>query len=490
MQDNPSRPHNLPPPHSRREFLERLGGGFGLLALAALQQTAPAATLAANPLAPKPQHFPAKAKRIISLFMHGGASQMESFDPKPALVKLNGQKLPPSLANVQLQFTKASDSLIMAPTVAFSRHGKSGIEVSENWPHVAQIVDDLAIVRSCHHEGFTHSMAMNLMLNGSLRLGFPSVGSWVTYGLGTENQNLPAYIVMLQGGIKAGPPAYGSGFLPAYYQGTVMRNEGSPFLNLERAHGVTDTAQRKLLDELKWFNEQHRHQRDDDSALSARIAAYELAYRMQSESPELADISKEPASVRDMYGIDDPATRDFGLKCLLARRLAERGVRFIQLYSGTSDNNADWDTHTNNDAGQRRMSRSVDKPISALVRDLKQRGMLDETLVVWGGDFGRTPITDLNMQTRQMNGKGRDHNPYGFSMWFAGAGVRGGQVIGATDEIGFKAVEDPVHTHDIHATLLALLGLDHMKLTYFYQGRNFRLTDVHGEHEFSKKLLG
>jgi hypothetical protein len=426
-----------------------------------LAREANAASPAPGPLAPKQPHFPAKAKHVISLFMHGGVSHIESFDPKPLLTKLHGQKLPPSLGNLQLQFTKASESPLMAPTVKFSRCGKSGMDVSENWPHVSQIVDDIALVRSCHHEGFTHSMAMNLMLNGSLRLGFPSVGSWVTYGLGSESANLPGYIVMLQGGTKAGPPAYGSGFLPAYYQGTVMRNEGSPFLNIQRPDSLSENEQRGLLDELKWFNEQHRSSREDDSALSARIAAYELAFRMQSEAPELADLSGESDETKAMYGLDDPVTRDYGTKCLLARRLVERGVRFIQLFSGTSDNNDDWDSHQNNDVKQRRMSRTVDKPIAALVRDLKQRGLLDDTLVVWGGDFGRTPITDLNMMsgTNTMSG-GRDHNPYGFSMWFAGGGVRGGQVIGSTDEIGFKAVQDPVHVHDLHATILRLLGLD------------------------------
>lgn len=475
------------PPRSRREFLERLGAGFGTLALTDLLLREPL-NASPSPMTPKPPHFAAKAKSVIYLFMHGGPSQMESFDPKPALQKLHGQMLPPSLAGLQLQFTKASDSPIMAPTVTFRKYGQSGIEVSENWPHVAQCVDDLAIIRSCYHDGFTHSLAMNLMLTGSNRLGFPSVGSWVTYGLGSESENLPGYIVMLSGGIKAGPPAWGAGFLPASYQGTVMRTHGSPFLNVTPPADLPAHVQRQLLTDLKWFNEQHMAGREDDSNLSARIAAYELAFRMQTESPDLADLSKETDATKSMYGLDDPATEAFGMKCLMTRRLVERGVRFIQLYSGTSDNNEDWDGHSNCDANQRRMSKSVDKPIAGLLKDLKQRGLLDQTLVIWGGDFGRTPITDQNMMSGGGSKGGRDHNPYGFTMWLAGGGVKGGKVIGSTDEIGFKAVDDPVHVHDLHATVLALLGIDHKRLTYFFQGRNFRLTDVHGEHEISKRL--
>jgi hypothetical protein len=466
---------------TRLDFLAKLGGGFGLTALAGLE---------AGPLTARPPHFAAKAKSVVFLFMHGGASQMESFDPKPLLTKLHGQKLPPSLANVQLQFTKASDSPIMAPTVKFARHGQSGIEVSENWPHVARCVDDLAIVRSCHHDGFTHSLAMNLMLTGSNRLGFPSVGSWVTYGLGSESENLPGFIVMLQGGIKAGPPAWGSGFLPASYQGTVMRSRGAPFLNVVPPSGMTLERQKSLLEDVAALNKHHRARRQEDTNLAARIASYELAFRMQTEAPELADLSQEDEKTKQLYGLDGEETRDFGMKCLLARRLVERGVRFVQLYSGTSDGDDDWDSHANNDVRQRKMSRRVDRPIAALLEDLKRRGLLDRTLVVWGGDFGRTPITDAGMMSGGGFRGGRDHNPYGFTMWFAGGGVRGGQVIGETDELGFRAIKDPLHTHDIHATMLALLGLDHKKLTYFFQGRDFRLTDVHGEHEFSRRLLG
>jgi hypothetical protein len=294
---------------------------------------------------------------------------------------------------------------------------------------------------------------------------------------------------MLQGGIKAGPPAWGSGFLPATHQGTVMRSKGLPFLNVTPPPSLPADRQRHLLNDLNALNEHHRVGREEDSNLAARIASYELAYRMQTETPELGDLSKEDAKTKALYGIGQSDTDDFGAKCLLARRLVERGVRFVQLYSGTSDGDDDWDSHANNDVRQRKMTKRVDQPIAGLLKDLKQRGLLDQTLVVWGGDFGRTPITDAGMMSASGFRGGRDHNPYGFTMWFAGGGVQGGQVIGATDELGFKAIESPFHTHDIHATMLALLGLDHKKLTYFFQGRNFRLTDVHGEHEFSRRLL-
>ena len=455
---------------SRREFLERIGGGFGMLALSSLlDEDAVAHPLpqSNNPLAPKSPHLATKAKNIIFLFMHGGASHLDTFDPKPLLQKLHGQLLPPSLSNLQLQFTKANEAPIMGSPFKFQKHGQSGIEISELFPNVARHADDLAVIRSCYHDGFTHSLAMNLMLNGSPRLGFPSLGAWTIYGLGSENQNLPAFVVMLDGGIKAGPPAYGSGFLPAIYQGTVMRTKGAPFLNITPPAEISAREQRDLLDRLKWHNEQHMAPRADDSNLSARIASYELAFRLHTEAPELAELSKETEATKRLYGVGEKETDDFGTKCLLARRLVERGVRFVQLYSGTSDDNDDWDTHSRNDEGQRRMSRRVDKPIAGLLADLKSRGLLDSTLVVWGGDFGRTPITDGNLQSGNGANGGRDHNPYGFTMWLVGGGVRGGQVIGATDELGFKAIADPLHVHDLHATLLELMGLDHKRLTFF-----------------------
>jgi uncharacterized protein (DUF1501 family) len=482
--------HYARPYASRREFLTKAGGGFGMLALCALMQQEKllGATIAANPLAPKQPHFPAKAKHVIYLFMHGGPSHLDTFDPKPLLEKLNGQKLPPSLQNLRLQFTDAADAPLLASQRKFRKFGQSGIEISDLFPNVARFADDLAVIRSCHHEAFVHGMALNIMNTGSIRLGFPSMGSWIVYGLGSESRNLPAYMVMLEGGTKAGPPVYGSGFLPATYQGTVIRDKGDPFLNIRPPAGMSVEEQRKLLGNAKWFDEQHMASRADDSNLSARIAAYELAFRMQANAPELVDLAKESEATKKLYGMDEDGTRAFGTKCLLARRMVERGVRFVQLYSGGLLNGDDWDGHSDCDRNRQRMAARVDKPIAGLLEDLKARGLLESTLVIWGGDFGRTPITDGQLRDGGGYRGGRDHNPYGFSMWMAGGGIKGGKVIGATDEIGFKAIEDPVHTNDIHATILALLGLDHKKLTYFFQGRNFRLTDVGGDHNLAARL--
>jgi len=479
--------HQAPPFRSRREFIERLGCGFGAFALNAVLAESLGAAPAADPLTPKVAHMPHKAKSVIYLFMHGGASHIDTFDPKPELLKLNGKTVPPSFAGLQLQFTKTDEAPLLASTFPFKRYGQSGIEVSSLFPNVAAHADDLAVVRSCHHEAFIHSTALHLVNTGSLRIGFPSLGSWILYGLGSESRNLPSYVVMDSGPIKAGTGVYGSGFLPAVYQGTTLRSKGSPLLNLKPPEAID---QGRVLDALSWFNENHRETRRDNSELSARIAAYELAFRMQTEAPGVTDLSRESPAAREMYGLNDDNTRAFGAKCLLARRLVEQGVRFIQIYSGTNDGFDDWDGHSNNDRTHTRMAGRVDKPIAALLADLKQRGMLDETLVVWGGDFGRTPVTNGSLATRAVYETGRDHNPYGYTMWFAGGGVKGGQVIGATDELGFKAIQDPVHVHDINATILALLGLDHRKLTYHFQGRDFRVTDVHGDHEFSKKLTG
>ena len=486
------RPHYQTRFASRREFLARTGGGFGMVALAALldeERLAAATDPHADPLAPKPPHFPAKAKNVIYLFMHGGPSHIDTFDPKPLLNKLDGQKLPPSLRNVRLQFTNAAEAPLLASRRHFAKFGESGIEVSDLFPNVARHVDEMAVIRSCHHEAFVHSMALNLMNTGSIRMGFPSMGSWIVYGLGSESRNLPAYIVMLEGGTKAGPPAYGSGFLPATYQGTVIRTKGDPFLNIKPPAELSQADQREMLEKAEWFDRQHLAARPDDSNLSARIAAYELAFRMQSAAPELADLSKESEATRQLYGLDRDITRPYGTKCLLARRMVERGVRFIQIYSGGLLNGDDWDGHAECDKNHQRMAARVDQPIAALLADLQQRGLLESTLVVWGGDFGRTPITDGQLRDGGGYRGGRDHNPYGFSMWMAGGGIHGGKIIGATDEIGFKAVEDPVHANDIHATILGLLGLDHRRLTYLFQGRNFRLTDVGGDNNLSPRLI-
>jgi hypothetical protein len=363
------------------------------------------------------------------------------------------------------------------------------MDVSDLFPNVARHVDDLALIRSCHHEAFVHSMALNLMNTGSIRLGFPSMGSWIVYGLGGESRNLPPYVVMQEGGTKGGPPVFGSGFLPATYQGTEIRTKGSPFLNIRPPEQMTEAEQRDMLNRAKWFDEKHLETRQDDTNLAARIAAYELAFRMQSHVPELADLGKETEATKALYGIDRQPTHEYGVKCLLARRLVERGVRFVQIYSGGLLNGDDWDGHSECDRNHQKMAGRVDLPIAGLLADLKQRGLLESTLVIWGGDFGRTPITDGQLRDGGGYRAGRDHNPYGFSMWMSGGGIRGGKIIGATDEIGFRATQDPVHANDIHATILALLGLDHKRLTYFLQGRNFRLTDVGGENNLAPRLL-
>ncbi len=477
------------PVRSRREFLERAGLGFGMLAASYLvgRDTALSATASAmNPLAAKPPHFPARARSVIFLFMHGGPSHVDTFDPKPALVKLDGQLVPPSIGNVDFQFTKLRDAPILASRRNFKKRGQSGIEISDLFDNVGNFADDLAVIRSCHHDGFTHTTGQHWMNNGWPRIGRPSLGSWVVYGLGSESENLPAFIVMLDGSLKAGPPAYGSGFLPAMYQGTVLRSKGSPILNASRPPDIPAGRQREMIDLLSWYNGQHLESRRDDSNLAARIASYELAFRMQSSVPELTDLSKESEATKKLYGLDDGGTADYGAKCLLARRMVERGVRFVQVYSGGGD--PGWDGHNQCDKNHLEMARKVDKPIAGLLADLKSRGLLESTLVIWGGEFGRTPFTDGNASGSFDLGAGRDHNPYGFSVWMAGGGIRGGKVIGATDEIGLRAVEDPVDMHDLHATILTLLGLDHEKLTYLFQGREFRLTDIGGKNNLAQRL--
>lgn len=459
------------PAHSRREFLMRSALGLGAIPLAHLQA-------ASNPLAPKQSHTPAKARNMILLFMQGGPSHVDTFDPKPALSKYDGQPLPPSFLadGLNLQFIKVSESKLMGSRRAFRKHGASGLEISDLFQHLGAHADDMAVVRSCYHDAFIHGPALNLMYNGSIRVGFPSIGSWVLYGLGSECDNLPAFMVMSDGGIGGrSRNSYSSGFLPAIYQGTLVRTEGSPLVNLSPPSGITQDDQRALLDQIEKWNRHHLAGREDDSRLEAQIANYELAFRMQMAAPDLVDLSEEPPDIRSLYGLDEKPTDKFGGMCLLARRMVERGVRFVQLIS------TDWDGHGECDKNHTENARKTDKPIAGLIADLKQRGLLESTLIVWVGEFGRTPV---------MQGKeGRDHHPYGFSAWMAGGGVRGGKVIGATDDLGFRAVEDKIHVHDIHATILALLGLDHLKLTYFFQGRDFRLTDVHGENNFASRLL-
>ena len=475
---------------SRREFLENAGLGFGGLAASLMLSRDGIAATRANPLAAHPAPLPARAKSVIFLFMHGGPSHLDTFDPKPLLQEYDGQPVPESFRNRDFQFTKMDRVPLLGSPRTFSRHGQSGIEVSDLFANVARHADDLAIVRSCYHDGFTHITGQNWMNTGWAQVGRPSLGSWVVYGLGSENENLPAYVVMLDGGIKSGSPAYGSGFLPAMYQGTVLRSEGPPILNIRRSDGTDPNRRRALMENLEWFNRKHLQERSEDSELEARMTAYELAFRMQSSAPEVVDISKETAATQALYGIDDAVTRPFGKQCLLARRMVERGVRFLQLYSGCGANGASpgWDGHNQIDYNHETMAAQVDRPIAGLLQDLKSRGMLDETLVIWGGDFGRTPFTDGG-EGGARNNAGRDHNPYGFTVWMAGGGVKGGQVIGSTDEIGLNAAEDRVHVHDLHATILTLLGLDHQNLTYPFQGREFRLTDVGGHNNLADRLV-
>lgn len=481
-------PHSLRAP-SRREFLEQAGLGFGGLAASCLLAQDADAAVSRNPLAAKSAPLQAKAKSVIFLFMHGGPSHLDTFDPKPLLQQYDGQPVPESFRNLDFQFTKMDKVPLLGTPRKFARHGESGLEVSDLFSRVARHADDLAVVRSCHHNGFTHITGQNWMNTGWAQVGRPSLGSWVVYGLGSESENLPAYVVMLDGGIKSGSPAYGSGFLPAMYQGTVLRSEGPPILNIRRPGGTDADRSRHLREKLDWFNQQHLATRSHDSELEARMTAYELAFRMQTSAPEVVDISSETASTQAMYGLDDAVTRPFGKQCLLARRMVERGVRFIQLYSGCGNNGASpgWDGHNQIDYNHETMAAQVDRPIAGLLSDLKSRGLLDQTLLVWGGDFGRTPFTDGG-EGGARNNAGRDHNPYGFTVWMAGGGIKGGQVIGATDEIGLNAVQDKVHVHDLHATILTLLGLEHENLTFPFQGRQFRLTDVGGHNNLADRL--
>jgi len=474
----------MPTEDSRRKFLETAGLGIGwLAALDLLQRSAPAAT---DSLAPKPPPQKATAKSVISLFMQGGPSHIDTFDPKPLLNKLHGKNPPPSFGDEDFQNGQFRNSIILGSTRVFKKYGQSGMEVSNLLPHTAERADDIAVIRSCYHEGFTHSQAQFLINNGWPRIGRPSLGSWILYGLGTENQNLPGFVVLLEGGVRSGPAVYGQGFLPAAYQGTTFRPGRNPILNLKPPAGMQPEHQRDLLDTLRRLNERHMDSRNEDSELAARIASYELAFRMQMAAPEATDYSGETEATKRLYGLDNPVSADFGGRCLMARRLVERGVRFVQVWSGNGMNATDWDGHIACDKNHDAKAAQTDKAVAGLLMDLKSRGLLDSTLVIWGGEFGRTPTSDGGAG----GSEGRDHNPYGFSIWLAGGGVKGGQVIGGTDELGLRAVVDKVHLHDLHASILGLLGLDHTKVTYRYQGRDFRLTDVGGSTDLMHKLRG
>lgn len=465
---------------SRRDFLASAGRGFGAAAAAALL---PSAWAGPSPLAAKQPHQSARAKAVIYLHMHGGVSHVDTWDPKPELARLSGQTLPASfvkgLKTSRIDFTKA---LVRGSAWSFQKHGQSGMEISGLFPHMATHADELTLVRSCYGDAFDHAPAMYLQTTGSQFPGRPCLGAWTVYGLGSENQNLPAFVVMTDGAMKCGPQGYGAGFLPAVYQGTMFRKGASPVLDLASPEGISARTQRATLDLVGELDRQHLTSRPYDSDLEARLASYELAYRMQSEAPEAVDLSQETAATKKLYGIDEGLSDDFGRKCLLARRLVERGVRFIQLYSGTHLGD-DWDgAHNDLTGSHNKMAAKTDKAIAGLLTDLRGRGLLDSTLVIWGSEFGRTPLAEGR--------NGRDHHPYAFSTWFSGAGLKGGRVYGSTDEFGLRPVEHPLMVHDVNATILRLMGLDHLKLTYFFQGRDMRLTDVHGEGEFTKFLVG
>src|SRR6266852_5881095 len=471
-------PSFTPCGRTRREFLWQAGGGFVgtaltvLLAQDGFLPSAYAGATTASPLDPKQPHYPAKAKSCIFLFMYGGPSQVDLWDPKPKLAKHHGQPIP-DLDKDPL-FKVRNPGTLLASSHKFLKSGKSGIEVSDLYSHLAKCVDDMAIIRSTYADSFAHGSGLLQMNTGFLQQGYPSLGSWVTYGLGTVNQNLPAFVVMLdqRGGPITGPPNWSSGFMPATYQGTQFRTSGDPILNLRPPKGTTVLQQRNELDLLGRLNQMYGEAGPDNSDLSARIASYELAFRMQATAPEAVDLAQESAETKQLYGLDNPQTENFGRRCLLARRLIERGVRFVEVYSGGGHNDENWDAHTDVHKNHTLHCGETDQPIAALLLDLKRRGLLDQTLVVWGGEFGRTPTGQ--------NGTGRDHSPRGFSTWMAGGGIKGGQVVGKTDDFGYAAVEDKVHVHDLHATILHLMGMDHKLLTYFHGGRNHRLTDVKG----------
>ncbi|MBM3738421.1 MAG: DUF1501 domain-containing protein [Acidobacteria bacterium] len=454
---------------SRRDILSVCGNGFGALALNWMAAR-DASAARANPLAPKAQHFPAKAKSVIFLFMVGGPSHIDTFDPKPLLANYDGQKLPESFGKVISQFTDGSTPILRSPW-RFQQHGQCGAAVSELFPNVARCVDDICFVRNFHTESVVHAPAMYQVMSGRILMGHPSIGSWVTYGLGTPSENLPAYVVMPQpeGTPEGGTPMWGSGFLPAVYQGTTLRPGAKPILHLQPGAGVSVERQRARLDLLQRMNDLDTPEWDQEMA--ARISSYELAFRMQSHAPEAVDLSKETESTRRLYGLGEPLTKEFGTRCLLARRFVERGVRFVQIYHGGGPLTFQWDAHDNLKTNHERMCGMSDRPVAALLTDLKQRGLLDSTLVIWGSEFGRLPMSQ--------SGNGRDHNPYGFTMWFAGGGVKGGQTLGATDDFGLRAV-DGWHMRDFHATILQALGVDQHKLWYLHNGRHEKLTDFGG----------
>lgn len=454
---------------SRREMLSLTGGGIASLAFS--QMMSGATTQPSSPLASRPPHFPSKAKAVISIFCYGGVSHVDTFDPKPDLLARQGEAL---TGKGEVVVSQGHPGGLMPSLWQFKKHGESGMDVSELFPHVAKKVDDIALIRSMYSISNDHGPALFQMNTGFIQAGYPSMGSWITYGLGTENQNLPAFVVFSdwRGGPIGGAPNWGNGFMPAAFQGTPFRSTGDPIVDLKPPKGVTPERQRRWLDLLNSFNEQHLAKNPQDSELSARIASYELAFRMQSHAVDAVDVERESAATRALYGVGEKPTDYVGRQCLMARRLVERGVRFVQIFSGGGNFNESWDAHWDLKENHEMHCAETDKPVAALLTDLKARGMLDSTLVIWHGEFGRMPIS------QKMTG--RDHNPLGFSIWLAGGGIKGGTTVGATDEFGYAAVENRKSINDVHATILNQLGLNHERLTYPHNGRDMRLTDVSG----------
>ena len=449
---------------SRREMLRRAGGGAGLVALASMlaeRKLLGADTRPRDSLTPQPAHFSAKAKSVIWLFMEGAPSAVDIFDPKPQLTRRDGQ-------TTDIKAFFGNPGPLMKSPFSFKRYGECGQPVCDNYSNVAQHVDKLAFIKSCFSDSNDHVPAIYQINSGLARPGFPTAGAWINYGLGSENQNLPGYVVMGNTkGAKGGPHNWGAGFLPSTYQGTLFRSSGTPILNLNRQPQVTRSDQRAQLDLMSTLNAEHANNHARDAAFANRMQSFELAFRMQSEAMEVVDLTQESEATHSLYGIDNPVSRSYGSKCLMARRLIESGVRFVQVYS-----DGEWDAHNDLTKNHTQHCAATDVPIAGLLSDLEARGLLDSTLVIWGGEFGRMPISQ--------NGNGRDHNPNGFLQWMAGAGVRGGTSYGETDEIGYAAVENRVSVNDLHATMLHLLGLNHERLTFFHNGRSYRLTDVAG----------
>jgi hypothetical protein len=467
---------------TRREFMWQAGNSFAGLAMAGLlgadffarqSVAADGVTPFKSPLSPKEPHFPAKAKSVIFLFMYGGPSQVDTFDYKPKLYPLDGKIIPVKTFG---RGGHRNEGRVVGPKWQFKQYGQCGKWVSDLFPNLATCVDDIAFIHSMTADSPIHGSAMLQMNSGRILSGNPCIGSWVNYGLGSVNQNLPGFVVMLDktGGPISGAKNWSSGYMPASFQGTVLRPTGVPILDLKPQEGMSDATQRRLLDQLKAYNEDHQATRASNSDLAARIHSYELAYKMQQSAPEAVDLSKESAATQALYGLDHDRTRDFGGKCLLARRLVERGVRFIQLYSGGAHNDDNWDAHGDVVKNHTFHAGNTDKPIAGLLKDLKQRGLLDSTLVVWGGEFGRQPTAEYK------EGSGRDHNAYGFTMWMAGGGIKGGVSVGQTDELGSAAIEDKFAVKHLHATILHQLGLDTKRLSFFFNGLDQTLVGVEG----------